>query len=81
MSDKVATFISYCSATALAIAGWGVYECTLLFGAALGAATFLWNRRHKLRLEKQDKEFKQEALKIMREKQSVTIIDIPAQDE
>ena len=39
------------------------------------------SKKDKLRLEKQDKEFKQEALKIMREKQSVTIIDIPAQDE
>ena len=39
------------------------------------------SKNDKQKMEKQDKEFKQEALKIMREKQSVTIIDIPAQDE
>ena len=39
------------------------------------------SKKDKQKMEKQDKEFKQEALKIMREKQSVTIIDIPAQDE
>ena len=73
MSDRNATFLTYTASLGIAVAGWGVYEWTLVFGAVMSLVTFFYNRHHKLKMEKQDLEFKLETLRILREKPVVSL--------
>lgn len=73
MPDRTASAASYASSAAVVVAGWGVNEWAVLFGMFMAAMTYLYNRRHKERMAKQDEDYKREMLKILREKSTVTI--------
>lgn len=60
----------------LSLSDWGV-----VIGIALGAIGLIFNKLHKMKIEKQDADFKRQMLEIARNKTNVTIIDVAPRDD